>query len=72
MRAVLARYAHRMQYSAVDTSELRGLFSEAGQLEEEDDAFGLLLRGVWRRSLDPARQAAGRRTQEHAVWEEAG
>ena len=64
MRATIARYAHRMQYSAVDSQALR----ESGALPaNEEDAFGRLLQGVWQLSRAPSNQAKGRLRQARAA-----
>ena len=59
MRTTIAKNAHRMQYSAVDTASLRG----SGGLAVFHDAFDEALRGAWRNARDAERSgvvAAGR------------
>ena len=54
MRATIAKNAHRMQYSAVDTASLRS----GGGLAVRDDAFDEALSGAWRNARDAERSGA--------------
>ena len=67
MRQTIARYAHRMQYSTIDS---QALWESGGLPAKEEDAFGRLLHGVWHLSRSPSNQAKGRLLQEGVAHRE--